>query len=296
MPELPELEVLARHLHARGVGRTVTGVQVRSVAVLKTADPPPDALEGRRIAEVSRRGKYLCLHVPPLWLVLHLGRAGWVRVAEGAPGRPGDPGAGAGGLRPGRSPLALRLVLDDGTAFALTEAGTEKRAGAWVVRDPAAVAALGALGTDPLSADFTAARLGAILAGAGRARLKGVLTDQRRVAGLGNAYSDEALHAARLSPFKPAGSLDPEEVARLHAAIVGVLTDAVRRAEGAGAAGLKREKKAGLRVHGRQGEPCPVCGDTIRSVFFAESSLQYCPRCQTGGRRLADRRLSRLLK
>lgn len=307
MPELPELDALARHLHARGAGRTVAAVEVRSVAVLKTADPPPGALEGRRIEAVVRRGKHLCIHVPPLWLVLHLARAGWVRVTEAAPtgapaGAPTDPatgappGARAGARRPGRSPLALRLALDDGGAFELTEAGTQKRAAAWVVHDPAEVPQLAALGADPLAADFTPERLAAVLAGAGRAQLKGVLTDQRLIAGVGNAYSDEALHAARLSPFKPAASLSPEEVARLHAALVGVLTEAVRRAEGTGPEGLKREKKAGLRVHGRDGEPCPACGDTIRSVHFADSSLQYCPRCQTGGRPLADRRLSRLLK
>lgn len=285
MPELPEVEALARHLDARCAGRTVAGVQVVAVAVLKTADPPVGALEGRRVQAVRRRGKHLVVHLPPLWLVLHLARAGWVRVSERA--RP---------VRPGRGPLALRLVLDDGAAVEVTEAGTQKRAAAWVVEDPAEVPGVARMGDDPLAPDFTVERFGEILAGAGRAHLKGVLTDQRLIAGVGNAYSDEALHAARLSPFKPAASLRPEEVARLHAALVGVLAEAVARAEGVAASGLKREKKAGLRVHGRHGEPCPACGDTIRSVFFADRSLQYCPTCQTGGRPLADRRLSRLLK
>lgn len=294
MPELPEVDVLARYLHERAAGQAVTAVQVRSVAVLKSADPPVDALVGRRIEAVDRRGKYLCVHLPPLWLVLHLARAGWVRMTARAQQQPGD--AGPRALRPGRSPLALRLWLDDGCAVEVTEAGRQKRAAAWVVRDPAEVPPVAALGADPLAADFTRERLGAILAEAGRARLKGVLTDQRRIAGVGNAYSDEVLHAARLSPFTPAGALSPEGLARLHDALVGVLTEAVRRAEDIGPQGLKREKKAGLRVHGRSGEPCPACGDTIRSVFFADSSLQYCPRCQTGGRPLADRRLSRLLR
>jgi formamidopyrimidine-DNA glycosylase len=138
--------------------------------------------------------------------------------------------------------------------------------------------------------------LTAILAAHGRQQLKGVLRDQSVVAGIGNAYSDEILHAARMSPFKPAGGLSPEEVLRLHAALRETLTDAVSRSAGLATADLKAEKKSGLRVHGRTGLPCPVCGDTVREVSFADSSLQYCPTCQTGGKPLADRRLSRLLK
>jgi formamidopyrimidine-DNA glycosylase len=287
VPELPEVEALARLLGARLAGRTVVGVHVASVAALKTVDPPVDALVGRRFGGAGRKGKHLVLAFPPLWLVLHLARAGWVQVVE-------HEGPERG--RRGRGPLAIRLSFDDGGALRVTEAGTEKRLAAWVVHDPAEVPRVAALGPDPLDPTFTPGRLGSILAGAGRARLEGVLTDQRLVAGVGNAYADEVLHATRLSPFKPAASLTGEEVARLHAALVGVLTRAVARAEGVAASGLERVKRAGLEVHGRDGEPCPACGDTIRSVWFADRSLQYCPRCQTGGRVLADRRRSRLLK
>ena len=127
-------------------------------------------------------------------------------------------------------------------------------------------------------------------------QIKGVLRDQRIIAGIGNAYSDEVLHAARMSPFKVASSLTPEQVMVLYDAIAMTLTDASKRAAGVAAGDLKAEKKTGLRVHGKAGQPCPVCGGTIREVSFADSALQYCPTCQTGGKPLADRRLSRLLK
>jgi formamidopyrimidine-DNA glycosylase len=191
--------------------------------------------------------------------------------------------------------LALRVGLDSGAGFDVTEQGTEKRLAIWVVRALDEVEGIARLGPDPLAPGFDAAALGAILAGRS-GNLKKVLTDQSVLAGVGNAYSDEALHAARLSPFKPAGKLSDDEVTRLYQALVGALRDAVERSAGLPASGLKGEKKSGLRVHGRTGEPCPVCGDTIRQVAFATKSLQYCPTCQTGGKPLADRRLSRLLK
>jgi formamidopyrimidine-DNA glycosylase len=165
-----------------------------------------------------------------------------------------------------------------------------------VVRDPGEVPGIARLGPDPLDASFTVDVLAAILAAHGRAQLKGVLRDQSIVAGIGNAYSDEILHVARMSPFKPASSLDAEELLALHTAIRRTLTDAVQRSQGLATGDLKAEKKSGLAVHGRTGLPCPVCGDTVREVSFADSSLQYCPTCQTGGKPLADRRMSRLLK
>ena len=152
------------------------------------------------------------------------------------------------------------------------------------------------LGPDPLTEEFDQAALAGLLAKAGRAQLKGVLKDQRTIAGIGNAYSDEILHAAKLSPFKPSNSLTESELGTLFAAIKGELSDAIQRADGLAAKDLKGEKKSGLRVHGRTGEKCDVCGDTIAEVSFADSSLQYCPTCQTGGKKLADRRLSKLLK
>ena len=286
MPELPEVEALARFLTERAAGHVIERIELGAISALKTYDPPLDALRGARVGPCGRRGKYLLLPAGELTLVVHLARGGWLHWREQIP---------TGRLKPGRGPLALRVGLDSGAGFDLTEAGTEKRLSIWVVRAPGDVPQVAGLGPDPLDPDFDAEALGRLLA-AHRAQIKGVLTDQSVIAGVGNAYSDEALHTARLSPFKPASSLTEEEIARLHAAVIEVLTDAVSRSEGLAAADLKDEKRSGLRVHGRTGQPCPVCGDTVREVSFATKSLQYCPTCQTGGKPLADRRMSRLLK
>ena len=283
MPELPEVESLARFLAERVTGRTVTRAELGSLSALKTYQPPLSALVGGTVTATGRRGKYLTITVGDVVLVAHLARGGWVQWREAlTPSR----------AKPGKGPLALRLGFDDGSGFDVTEQGTEKRLALWVVRDPSEVERVAGLGPDALDPAF---ELGPLLEGR-RAQLKGVLTDQTVIAGIGNAYSDEALHVARLSPFKMADSLTPDEVARLQDAIVSVLTDAVARSSGLPAAGLKAEKKSGMRVHGRTGEACPECGDTVREVSFATTSLQYCPTCQTAGKPLADRRLSRLLK
>ena len=287
MPELPEVQALAGFLADRTQGRTISRVEVVAFSALKTFDPPVSALEGRTVEGVERRGKFLDLIAGgDLHLVFHLARAGWVRWNEPAP---------AGRPKPGRGPLAFRLVLEPDSAVGLTEAGTQKRLAVYLVRHPDEVPGVARLGIDPLSASFTPEALAGLLEGH-RAQIKGVLTDQTVLAGVGNAYSDEALHRAGLSPYKKAGSLDGPEVARLHEAVVGVLTEAVGRSSSLGIAELKGDKKRAMQVHGRTGEPCPVCGDTIRQVSFATRSLQYCPTCQTGGKPLADRRLSRLLK
>ncbi len=217
---------------------------------------------------------------------MHLARAGWLRWRDDIPDKP---------ARPGKSPLAFRLVLEDGSGFDLTEAGTQKRLAVYLVRDPADVPGVASLGPEPLADDFTVDALAAILAGR-RTQIKGVLRDQHIIAGIGNAYSDEVLNVAKMSPFKLASSFTADEVAVLHDAIVSTLREAVKRSAGLAAADLKGEKKTGLRVHGKAGQPCPTCGDTIREVSFADSALQYCPTCQTGGKPLADRRMSRLLK
>jgi formamidopyrimidine-DNA glycosylase len=291
MPELPEVEALAAFLREVAVGRVIKRVEVASLSALKTYDPPVDALAGRRLASTGRRGKFLLLEAAAdedsLWLVLHLARSGWLRWKDSFP---------TGPAKPGKGPLALRVRFEDGAGFDATEAATEKRLAAYVVRDPQDVEHVASLGPDPLTPEFTVDAFAAILARAGGGQIKGVLTDQRVIAGIGNAYSDDALHAARLSPFKPANKLTPDEVANLHDALVSVLRDAVARSAGLPASGLKTEKRSGMRVHGRTGEPCPVCGDTVREVSFATKSLQYCATCQTGGKPLADRRLSRLLK
>ena len=285
MPELPEVEALAGFLREQLVGRTIARIDVAAISVLKTYDPPPTALLGLSVDGVARYGKFLDLEIGGLHLVTHLARAGWLRWSGSLSPTP---------PKPGKGPIALRVHLDNKAGFDLTEAGTQKRLAVYVVRDPNDVPGIARLGIDPLSEELNAEVLGKLLAV--NSQLKGVLTDQTVFAGIGNAYSDEILHAARLSPFKRAANLTADEVARLHAAIREILGAAVQRAAGHPAAELKDEKRSGMRVHGRTGAPCPICGDTVREVSFADSSLQYCPTCQTGGKPLADRRLSRLLK
>ena len=286
MPELPEVESLARFLTVQAAGLTVERAELGAISALKTYQPPLSALVGQTVVGCGRRGKFLLLETSGPMLAAHLARGGWMQWRASVP---------AARLKPGKSPLALRVGFDNGSGFDLTEAGTEKRLALWIVARPEEVEQIARLGPDPLDPSFDAEALGRALAGR-KAQIKGVLTDQSVIAGVGNAYSDEALHAAKMSPFKTAASLSAEEVARLHDALISVLSDAVIRSEGLPAAGLKSEKRSGLQVHGRTGEPCPVCGDTVREVAFATKSLQYCATCQTGGKPLADRRLSRLLK
>jgi len=287
VPELPEVEALVRFLDDRCAGATVQGCQLASISALKTFDPPLEALEGQPVKGWKRHGKYLAMDADGLWLVLNLARGGWVTWWD-------TPPRGAVRLG-GRGPLGLRVSLDGGRGFDVTEMGTEKRLAVWVVRDPADVEGIATLGPEPLDADFDRHSLARILA-AEKGTVKNALSRQSAVAGIGNAYSDEILHAARLSPFKPAASLSDEEVDRLFRAVHEVLAEAVDRAVGLGASELKGDKKRSMRVHGRTGQPCQVCGDTVREVSFATRSLQYCPTCQTGGKPLADRRLSRLVK
>ncbi len=286
MPELPEVQALTAALDARMVGLPVERCQLTSFSALKTVRPGLDELVGRVITGVERRGKFVCIDVDGLWLVVHLARGGWVKWYERVPDT---------ALRPGRSPIALRVKLGDGAGFDITEMGTEKRVALWVVLSPDDVEPVASLGVDPLGPAFTVERFEELLRGTSTT-LKTALTAQSLIAGVGNAYSDEALHRAGLSPYKKTTALDASEVARLHASLVGVLTDALERSSGLEPADLKGDKKRAMQVHGRTGEPCPVCGDTIRQVSFATKSLQYCPTCQTGGKPLADRRLSRLLK
>jgi formamidopyrimidine-DNA glycosylase len=287
VPELPEVTALVADLGARLTGRVVDRVDVVSFAALKTFDPPVSALSGETVQGVARHGKFLDFEIGSLHLLVHLARAGWLRWREGPPPPPSG--------RPGKGPLAARLVLDDGSGFDVTEAGTKKSLALYVVRDPAEVPGVARLGPDPLASEFTEEVFAGILAAAGRAQIKGVLRNQSLIAGIGNAYSDEILHAARMSPFKPA-AMSAAEVSVLYAALNDTLRGAIARADGLAASELKAEKKSGLQVHGRTGQPCPVCGDTVRQVTYADSSLQYCPTCQTGGKPLADRVLSRLLK
>jgi formamidopyrimidine-DNA glycosylase len=286
MPELPEVQSLAHDLADRLDGRAIARVDVVAFPALKTFDPPVTAVNGMFVSNVARHGKFLDIGLDGLHLIVHLARGGWIRWRDNVDPKP---------PRASKGPLAVRILLDDDAALDVTEAGTRKRLALYVVRDPADVPGIARLGPDPLAPEFTADTLRAILGGAGRAQIKGVLRDQSVIAGIGNAYSDEILHAAKMSPFKPA-SMSDDDVDRLYEATRATLLEAVERSDGLSASELKAEKKSGLRVHGRAGESCPVCGDTVREVSFADSSLQYCPTCQTGGKPLADRRLSRLLK
>jgi formamidopyrimidine-DNA glycosylase len=292
VPELPEVELLCRRLDERCAGRTVTRLDLASISALKTFDPPLRSLVGRTFASCTRRGKYLCMRLDgageeaPEWLVVHLARAGWIKWRDKL---------GTAPVRIGRGPMVLRVGLEGGSGFDVTEMGHERRLAIWTTHAPADIEAVATLGPEPLDSDFTEARFAAILA-AEKGDLKHCLSRQSVIAGVGNAYSDEALHAARLSPFKTAAKLSPEEVSRLYEALGSVLRDAISRADVLDMDELKDGKRAGMRVHARTGLPCPVCGDTVREVSFATRSLQYCPTCQTSGKPLADRRLSRLLK
>ncbi len=287
MPEMPEVEALRRWLEPRLSGTSFERVEIASLSALKTVALAPSALLGLEIERVERRGKFLAMGQEGAWLVFHLARAGWLRWYDAVP---------VTLARPGKSPLALRVGVDTGSGFDLTEAGTRKHLAVYVVGSLSDVPGIADLGPDPLGSDFARAQLDEILAAAGRAQLKGVLRDQKVLAGIGNAYSDEILHAARMSPFKPASSLSDAERGMLLASMQGLLRAAIEHADGLKPSELKDGKRSTMAVHGRTGLPCPVCGTRIAEVSFADSSLQYCPGCQTGGKPLADRRLSKLLK
>jgi formamidopyrimidine-DNA glycosylase len=293
MPEMPEVQGLVEFLRGRLTDRTVTRATVANIAALKTYDPPITALVDATVTGVERHGKFLDIATAGTaegssapHLVFHLAKAGWLRWYDALPSTV---------IRPGKTPIALRVGFDDGSGFDLTEAGTKKSLAVSVVRDPDEVPGIARLGPDPLDPRFDRDAFASLLAGR-RTQIKGVLRDQSIIAGVGNAYSDEILHAAKMSPYALAAGLDDAEIDRLYRAMTDTLAEALAAASGKPPADLKDAKRRGMRVHGRRGESCPVCGDEVRSVFFADNSLEYCPTCQTGGKILADRRLSRLLK
>jgi len=284
---MPEVQGLVDFLRERATGLTVTKVSVANIAALKTYDPPIDAMTGATVTGAQRHGKFVDLETDVgAHLIFHLAKAGWLRWYDQLP---------ATVIRPGKTPIALRVGFDDGSGFDLTEAGTKKSLAYYAARSPADVPGVARLGPDPLDASFTRDTFAGLLAGR-RTQIKGVLRDQSIIAGIGNAYSDEILHAAKMSPYALAASLTDAEIDRLYAAMQQTLAEAVAAASGKPPADLKDAKRRGMAVHGRRGEACPVCGDEVRSVFFADNSLEYCPTCQTGSKILADRRLSRLLK
>ncbi|BCW70508.1 DNA-formamidopyrimidine glycosylase family protein [Arthrobacter sp. NicSoilB8] len=289
MPELPEVAGLTAFLGKQLLGAAVTRVQIVSFAVLKTADPPFSGLEGRVVTGVRRFGKFVSLDADGLSFVFHLARAGWIRFTDA----PSDIR-----LKMGQGHIAARLSFS-GTAgprgLDLTEAGTKKGMAVYVVRDPHDVPGIAALGPDPFSPGFDVDTLAGIL-GSSPQQVKGLLRSQSVIAGIGNAYSDEILHAAKISPFAIAKTLDRDAVQLLYDAIHSILGTALQEAHGKAPNELKDTKRSHMRVHGRTGEACPVCGDTVREVSFANTALQYCPTCQTKGKILADRRTSRFLK
>jgi formamidopyrimidine-DNA glycosylase len=286
MPELPEVNALVELLDARMTGAVVASVELASFAVLKTFDPPASALSGLEVSGVTRHGKFIDIDVSGIHVVVHLAKAGWLRWSDQLPDTR---------LKLGASNIAARVRLDRGDGptigFDVTEAGTRKGLAMYIVTSPTEVAGIAALGPDPLADGF---ELRPLLAR--RMQVKRLLRDQKIVAGVGNAYSDEILHAARLSPFAIAESLDDDQVARLEVALQEVLREAVEEARGKPADELKDDKRTRMRVHGRAGEACPVCGDTVLEVTYAQSALQYCPTCQTGGKPLKDRTTSKFLK
>jgi formamidopyrimidine-DNA glycosylase len=284
MPELPFLQVLAENVDAQLRGRMVAAARLYSVSLLRTSDPPLSALEGRRVIAARRVAKLIVLDAGELSLVLHLMRDGRLQI--------GPPRA-----RPGKD-LALGLRVDRSDELRLVELGPKKRASAYVVptaelfeREPAQ-----GLGVDPFAVDLQPPRLHEMLRGEA-VQLKRFLTLQRHVTGIGNAYSDEILWEARLSPFVAAPRLSAPQAARLLEAMRVTLGRALEEHRAYfGEALPSREPPELLRVHRHGGEPCPRCGTPIAQVAYAERETYYCPACQTGGKVYADRRMSRLLK
>ena len=281
MPELPEVEITARRLDSALAGATVESVLAPGMNVMKTFEPPLEELAGRQVTGVRRVGKMPVVEFGDLALLIHLMSAGRLRLFE---------------KRASPKDRASRVLvrLEDGCELRLREFGTRQRAwakllGADAVEEDEAVATLG-------PEAWPAPSLEAFAAAIDQPRhLHPLLRHQRDVAGIGRSWVDEILWEARLSPFKQGSELDTEEIGRLHAALH-VLGDAIEHYEETIGAELPDKLPMPLRVHKREGEPCPRCGTTIEAVFFAEHQTNYCPKEQTSGRVLKDRRLSRLLK
>ncbi|HJU39865.1 MAG TPA: DNA-formamidopyrimidine glycosylase family protein [Tahibacter sp.] len=282
MPELPDIVVYAEHLERRVVGRVLRKVTLANPFVLRTVDPPIADAAGREVTGVRRLGKRLVLALAgERFLVIHLMIAGRLRWRD------------AGGKAPGKIALAT-FAFDDGTLY-LTEAGTKRRASLHYVAGEAALAALDPGGVDVFALDVAAF---AERLARGNHTVKRALTDPRIFSGIGNSYSDEILHRAQLSPFALGAKLAPDAVARLHDAAKSVLAEWTQRLRDDAGDAFPEKVTAfhdAMAVHGRYGLPCPVCGAPVQRIVYAENEANYCARCQTGGKVLADRALSRLL-
>ncbi|MFH8250423.1 DNA-formamidopyrimidine glycosylase family protein [Microbacterium sp. B2969] len=272
MPESPEVQALAEFLGDRLTGRRVDGVDLIEFRALKTRARPLTQLVGAEVVGASRVGKHVDLRLTGANLVVSLGRHGWMRWSDEAPAAP-DPEA---------PPALAAFVFDDGGVLEATDAGDWVSLGLSVVDDALEVPAIAKLGPDPADDAFTRADFDKAVAGR-RKQIKAILQEQESLSGIGNAYSDEILHAAKVSPVAHAAALDDAALDRVFAQTLDVVRGAIAARRGIPIDQLKAAKTAAMRVHGRAGEPCPVCGDTIREFTFASTTAEYCPTCQTGG-------------
>jgi formamidopyrimidine-DNA glycosylase len=278
MPESPEVQALTEELAERLTGHALAAVDVVEFRALKTRARTPDTLVGQRLTGTARHGKHVDLVFGAAHLVVSLGRHGWARWGAADVADPTEPPD----MPVDAPPTLVVLEFDDGSTLELTDAGDWVSLGCFVVDDPAEVPAVAKLGPDPADPDFSRTEFDAAVSGR-RKQVKAVLQDQESLAGIGNAYSDEILFTAKLSPVGHAAALTAEESDRLFAATVGTISDAIAAQRGVPIAELKAAKVASMRVHGRAGESCPVCGDTIRDFSFASTTAQYCPTDQTHG-------------
>ena len=274
MPESPEVQALVEDFDARITGREIRDVDVAEFRVSKTRGRPPSSLVGERVTGAARHGKHVDISVgDSQHLVVSLGRHGWARYT----------GAGSAVAADGDAPPTLiAFTFDNGDVVEFTDAGEWLSLGVWVVNDPTEVPAIAKLGPDPAGAEFTRADFDRMVGGR-RKQVKAVLQEQESLAGIGNAYSDEILHAAKISPVAHAATLTSAELDRLFDATVRTLTAAIDARRGIPISELKAAKVAAMRVHGKAGEDCPVCGGTILDFSFSSTTAQYCPTCQTGG-------------
>lgn len=276
MPESPEVQVLAEFLEERLTGRAIRAVDVIEFRTVKTRSRPPESLVGATVTGAGRRGKHLDLRFGDQHLVVTLGRHGWIRFCE--PGEVDPAGADV-------APTLAEFVFDDDAVMAATDAGDWVSLGLFVVDDAAEVPAIAKLGPDPADATFTRADFDRAVRGR-RKQIKAILQEQESISGIGNAYSDEILHAARVSPVAHAATLDEDALDRVYTETIGTIRDAIAARRGIPIAELKEAKTAAMRVHGRAGETCPVCGGEIREFRFGSTTAEYCPTCQTQGDQL----------